>query len=1016
MRQSLTVVLFVLGLGLLGNAQEDYFQQFVAYDIQVELDDQRHTIKGSETITYVNNSPNELRFIYFHLWPNAYSHRRHTHLAQQLLHQKSLELLHANDEDLGYIDSLDFKVGGKDVEWFLLTDTVDVCKVMLPKALLPGDSIEIFTPFRVKFPAANISRIGHTDQSYQATQWYPKPAVYDQNGWHQMPYLNLGEFYSEFGTFDVRITAPDNYIIAATGDLQNKKEVDWLNAKAKETKAWLKKFRESEDFNTLNENTDHPNSSRVKKTLHFHQENVHDFAWFADKRFRVLKGEVELPHSKEKVEVWTYFTEPNAEDWSKSIEYMHDAIYYYSLWNGDYPYAHASAVDGVISAGGGMEYPNVTVIGEASGELELETVIMHEVGHNWFYGILGSNERDYPWMDEGMNTYNEQRYLDTKYPNGVMLDKDGTSVLSKLAGLRDYELKDVHYFTYFLSGRRNLDQPINTASEDFSMLNYGAIVYSKTGALFNYLRHYLGDELMDKCMQAYFEAYKFKHPYPDDVKRVFEETSEQDLGWFFDHLLKDRRKIDFKITGTMKIEPGKMEVTIKNESGIPLPFCVGAFNAGETNPVQWYGPIEDDTTVVVEHWRGQQVAIDPNLVIPETRRDDNFAKSKGVLKRIEPIKPEFVFKIEKPWKNQVNWLPTLNYNYPSGFMVGVALYNSLLPVKRFNYVVAPMYSFTDKDVYGAFDMWYGITPRQSVFQNIDIGIGGRRFDSGLGSRFTSSEEEDFAFVRLRPYVNIGFRPADFNSYFKHSISINTVLIDEQSFGVDDGELTKVNNQYSFFRTDYTVIYGHPVTPASLELSGEFSEGFSRSSVTLSGQFLPKRHVNFNWRLFGGAFIQPIANNLSTSRYSWQLDGQGAATDYAYDGQFLDRSIGSDFLSRQFMQTHGAFRSYTPGFISDSWLVSAYFDAKPWKSPIGVFVDLGYGDFSGRYVGVDFIASAGLYTSLGGDFLMVYLPLIFTPNLRDALDDNGFKTVDMIRFSINLNRVNVFSLVRDLDII
>ena len=266
-----------------------------------------------------------------------------------------------------------------------------------------------------------------------------------------------------------------------------------MRKKVEETKVWINERKENDDWAEWKDKLEFPESSRDRKTLHYHQDRVHDFGWFADKRYHVLFGKVALPASGDSVEVWTMFTNKRASLWQNSIEYMQDAVYYYSLWNGDYPYHHATAVDGTIAAGGGMEYPNVTIIGDAGDALTLETVIMHEVGHNWFYGILGSNERDFPWLDEGVNSYNEQRYLSTKYPNGTILNKeDEPNKLLRFAGLDKYGIEDQHELTYLIQARANRDQPMNEHAQDYSLLNYGFIVYSKSAVSLNYLRHYLG--------------------------------------------------------------------------------------------------------------------------------------------------------------------------------------------------------------------------------------------------------------------------------------------------------------------------------------------------------------------------------------------------------------------------------------------------------------------------------------------------------------------------------------------
>ena len=314
------VTLGVLTLLCLTLSAQDYFQQEVNYIIDVELDDENHTLKGMEYIDYTNNSPNDLGFIWFHLWPNAYKDNS-TALCKQKVENGSTSLYYASENERGNINGLNFKVDGKIVRWDYNPEHIDICKLILNKPIRAGESIRITTPFFVKIPDAKFSRLGHVDQSYMITQWYPKPAVYDNDGWHPMPYLDQGEFYSEFGSFDVSITLPSNYTVGATGDLQNIGEINRLNQLAKATDT-ITKFSDDLSF---------PLSDLTTKTLRYTQNNIHDFGWFADKRFHVLKGEVEVPHTKEKVTLWTMFTNNEADLWKNSIEYMHDAVYYYSL-------------------------------------------------------------------------------------------------------------------------------------------------------------------------------------------------------------------------------------------------------------------------------------------------------------------------------------------------------------------------------------------------------------------------------------------------------------------------------------------------------------------------------------------------------------------------------------------------------------------------------------------------------------------------------------------------------------
>jgi len=218
-------------------SSQEYFQQEVNHTINVSLDDKRHELNAFETIEYINNSPDTLRFLFFHLWPNGYKNNN-TELAKQLFNSKGKEKLFDDPELRGYIDSLDFKIDGQPVQWNLLPGQPDICQLWLKKGLKHRDTLKITTPFHVKIPKGVTSRLGHIGESYQISQWYPKPAVYDRNGWHQMSYQDQGEFYSEFGSFDVSITLPENYIVGSTGNLQNEKEAEMLNQLAADT-SWI---------------------------------------------------------------------------------------------------------------------------------------------------------------------------------------------------------------------------------------------------------------------------------------------------------------------------------------------------------------------------------------------------------------------------------------------------------------------------------------------------------------------------------------------------------------------------------------------------------------------------------------------------------------------------------------------------------------------------------------------------------------------------------------------------------
>ena len=509
LKKSLLITAF-LGCLFTAQSQRTYWQQEVNFNISVTLNDTDHTLDAEERIEYINHSPDTLRFIWFHLWPNAYKTDR-TRFSDQLLEAGDTRFYFTDEKDRGYINRLDFRVNDQPAATEDHPTHIDIIKLLLPSPLAPGARVIINTPFHVKLPLA-ASRSGHVDQSYLITQWYPKPAVYDAGGWHPMPYLDQGEFFSEFGRFDVIITLPQNYVVAATGELVDApKEERFLESRA--SYHWEPVIRKVKTrgggIRKITESS--PASASRTKTLRYTQDRVHDFAWFADKRFIVRQDTCVLPAGKI-VRARSFFLEENVVEWDQALRYVKQGLRHYSSRIGDYPYDHINVVQGPEDYAGGMEYPGVTIVAPQDPEL----TIVHEVGHNWFYAALASNERDHPWMDEGINTYYEQSY-------------------AKEYGLQisEQDLSDLEH-----AAAEKRDQPIETASDSFSARNYGLIAYYKTAAWMRELERALTTPVFDSAMQVYYREWRFRHPSPGSFREVMERSAGRPLDTTFGSLTR----------------------------------------------------------------------------------------------------------------------------------------------------------------------------------------------------------------------------------------------------------------------------------------------------------------------------------------------------------------------------------------------------------------------------------------------------------------------------------------------
>ncbi|OWK71836.1 M1 family metallopeptidase [Pedobacter sp. AJM] len=499
-------------------AQENYFQQKLTYNIDVTLNDKEKSLKGFETIVYKNNSPSTLDFIWFHIWPNAYKNES-TALFQQIRNDTSRKEKLKN-VSYGSIDGLGFKVNGKLAETKAHPNPqyIDIVKVMLPAPLKSGDSVTITTGFNVKLPSY-FSRSGYAGTEFMATQWYPKPAVFDRDGWHEFPYLDMGEFYSEYADYKVNITLPTNYVVGATGVLQNAdelaayKSIGAKNTAARNNKPALYRAK----------------SSSGTKTLTYLINDVPDFAWFADQDLVIQYDTIKLASGKV-VDAFSYYHNKENTLWVNSIDYIKDATKKYSQWIGEYEYPVVQAIEGPKNnASGGMEYPTITLITSPDAKKEtLDGVITHEVGHNWFMSMLGNNERIHTWQDEGFNTFFQFRYEAEKYRSNSIF---GDAIPAKIKELpADRFLASV----YGALSNVPMQSAIETPAADFKTSEeYSLISYAKTALWLYILESQVGKEKFDQAFKNYFSEWKNKHPQPLDFKISMEKSLGVNLDKYF---------------------------------------------------------------------------------------------------------------------------------------------------------------------------------------------------------------------------------------------------------------------------------------------------------------------------------------------------------------------------------------------------------------------------------------------------------------------------------------------------
>jgi hypothetical protein len=959
-------------------SSQGYFQQKVNYEIHVTLNDRNHELYGSESLEYINNSPDTLGFLYFHLWPNAYS-SNNTELGKELFRRDGKSKLFNDPELRGYIDSLNFGVEGQHIKWYLLEGYPDICKLILNNPLRPGDSINITTPFHLKIPEGVTSRLGHIGESYQISQWYPKPAVYDRSGWHQMPYLDQGEFYSEFGSFDVSITLPVNYVVGATGTLQNEEEKQWLNKLSADT-AWLR----IPDYVNL----DFPPSSKEMKTLRFTESNIHDFAWFADKRFHVLKGKVKLPESGREVTSWAMFTNEEAYLWRKSVSYINNALLYFSKWNGDYPYNNFTAVQSAINAGSGMEYPELTVIGLAGDPYLLDDVICHEICHSWFYSALGSDERRNPYLDESITSANESRYMKLRYPGKKLWELSlKNRKVANFFHADKLPAELIQETEWLIPARNNLEQSINLAAPEYSINNYETVIYSKAALGFNYLRAYLGDSLYDSSMHDYYRLWKNKHPGPEDLRAIFESHTKKDLKWFFDDFLGTTKRLDYKV---VRIKEQKL--LVKNNGELQSPLLIAGIKGDTIISEKWEDGFKGSKWIDLFPGNFSEFRIDPMHKMTELYRLNNNIRTTGLFRRADPVLVRFLYAVEEPDNRYLFYFPSVAWTREDGFMAGVAFQNASQLPKPVEYIAMPFYTFSNQRITGYGKITFNKIPYDNFIRLASLTLEGERF----GAPGTQ------VYNRAKVGLDIYLRS-------KRAIDpINQKLFGYYIAASDLGQIKSLTPAVmrSYFQVGYHLDRTTVINPFNMSVMLESGKSYQKTSVELNYKYsYTGKKSGLELRVFGGTMLN---NNSTDPFYSLSAAGRGGPELYLFEGVYPDRftPFPQTFFSRQLTLSEGGLISAVNDSLGYShWICSVTLTSslpgKASRIPVRPFANLLLNDH-----GVNSSNKSPVFFEAGikagfWDVFEIYFPFIVSENI--SVISRTLK--ERIRFVFRLDKLN-----------
>lgn len=596
-----------------GAPGEEYWQNSADYKIDAHLHPEEHKVETSITINYTNNSPRELEFLWLQLDQDLFE--KDSWGAKLTPYTGSR---FGNRGFNGGIKLNKVRIAHNGNTYKPEMHTVDTnLKLGLKKALAAeGGKVTITIDYTFKVPDYGSDRMGRQKTKngviYEIAQWYPRMSVYDDvKGWNVMPYLGAGEFYMDYGTFDYSITAPAEYVVVASGKLQNPKEV-----LTKEQQQRMKKARNSDERvyiikkNEVGTKESRP-QGKDKLTWEYKIEKARDVAWAASKAFIWDAARINLPGDDQSLAMSVYPVESAGKNaWGRSTEYVKGSIEFYSEYLSKYPYPTAINVAGTV---GGMEYPGIVFCSWKATGAGLWGVTDHEFGHIWFPMIVGSNEREHAWMDEGFNTFINS--LSTANFNNGEYDRPGNA--RQLNG--------------WLTSDKS--EPIMTEPDHIQPGNLGYVAYYKPALGLKMLREsILGKKLFDEAFNEYLDRWAYKHPTPDDFFNTIEDVSGRELDWFWRGWFEKTWTMDQAVDSVNYVKgdpangslisisnndklvmPVKMQITQQNGKSEIVELPVHTWHRGN----QWTMKYNSSSKL-------QKIVIDPKKEFPDVKPANNM--------------------------------------------------------------------------------------------------------------------------------------------------------------------------------------------------------------------------------------------------------------------------------------------------------------------------------------------------------------------------------------------------------
>lgn len=841
------------------------------------LNQETNIVEIQQEFTYINDSEDILKELYFNDWANSYSNKT-TALAKRFSEEfiKSLHL--AKESERGFTDIL--AVADQDyrnISWEHLPGE-DIVRFSLNTPLAPGKSVKLFLTYTVKLPSNKFTPYGYgSDGSYYLKDWYLTPAVYD-SVWNLYSNKNLEDLYTDITDTDINFIFPDSLYLGTNFvdlNLSSFPGSQYANLKGVgrkscdvilNTVAPFKKHVTSQLFIVTDirsrKYSDILQGISIERIVRFIDENLGDFPYE-----QLLVSEIDFDKNPiYGLNQLPSFIRPYDEQIQFELKFLKTALISYMK----------------------------------------ESIFL--------------NPRKDKWITDAIINYLMINYIESFYPDQKLLGKLSNSWILKRTYLAQMDFNDQYSFLYMLMARRNLDQALTTSNDSLIKFNQKIANTYKAGLGLSYLDAYSGGGIIDPAIKDFFESYKLRKVAPADFERILKAYAPKDIDWFFRTYVTTSDQIDYKIKKTERVNDS-IQVTIENKTNTEVPISLFGLQNDSVVSDYWFEGFKDSQTFQIPDYGEKRLVLNYNQKIPEFSQKDNWKSMGGFLSSNRKLKIQFFRDAESPYYNQVFYIPVLDFNIYDGLTPGLRLTNKTLIQRPFLFNIIPQYAIREKALVGSGSFQYTHYHGKSGFYVTNYSLRGSSFHFQENSRYST----------ITPAVSFGWRPDDLIPNVRSSLLMRYVNVFRT---IDPNLELETDPDYSVLNFRYRYLNNNIINFFSWFADAQHSADFTKVAINVDYRRLMINNRQINLRFFAGAFLR---NESDTDYFSFALD---RPTDYLFDLNYLGRSEDSGLASQQIIIAEGGFKSKLENPFANEWLVTGNTSFSLWKW-IELYGDVGF---------------------------------------------------------------------------